>query len=116
MNIRHLAAILIATIAWGNTAAAQDAPLTAADKRSVVEQLGQTLEANYVFPDKAKTIAATLRRHLDAGDYDTATDRRMLASELTDDLVAASNDLHFSVGVVPHPPRRRCALSRMATR
>lgn len=102
MNIRHWAAILITTTAWmGSAAAAQDAPLTAADKRAVVEQLGQTLEANYVFPDKAKTIAATLRRHLDAGDYDAATDRRTLASELTDDLVAASNDLHFSVGVDP---------------
>ncbi|MEI4507131.1 S41 family peptidase [Sphingopyxis sp. CCNWLW253] len=102
MNIRHWTAILIATTAgMGSTAAAQDAPLTAADKRAVVEQLGQTLEANYVFPDKAKTIAATLRSHLDAGDYDKATDRRSLASELTDDLIATSNDLHFSVGVDP---------------
>ncbi|HKX89180.1 MAG TPA: S41 family peptidase [Sphingopyxis sp.] len=83
------------------TAAAQEAPLSAADKRAVVEQLGATLEANYVFADKAKTIAAALRSHLDAGDYDTVSDRRALASELTDDLIAASNDLHFAVGVDP---------------
>lgn len=102
MNIQHWAAILIATTAWmGSPTAAQDAPLTAADKRAVVEQLGQRIEANYVFPDKAKTIAATLRRNLDAGDYDKATDRRTLASELTDDLVAASGDLHFAVGADP---------------
>lgn len=94
--------LLTATTAWLATVAATDeAPFTAAEKRAVVEQLGQTLEANYVYPDKAKTIAATLRRHLDAGDYDAATDRHKLASELTDDLVEASNDLHFAVGVDP---------------
>ncbi|SEH13638.1 N-terminal domain of Peptidase_S41 [Sphingopyxis sp. YR583] len=102
MNIRHWALILAATASsLVSTAAAQDAPFTAADKRAVVEQLGQTLEANYVFPEKAKTIAATLRRHLDAGDYDAAPDRRALASKLTDDLIAASSDLHFAVGVDP---------------
>ncbi|KQZ77105.1 hypothetical protein ASE06_03590 [Sphingopyxis sp. Root214] len=102
MNIRHWTLILAATTTWaGSAALAQDAPFTAADKRAVVEQLGQALEANYVFPDKAKTIAATLRRNLDAGNYDAAPDRRTLAGDLTDDLIAASNDLHFSVGVDP---------------
>jgi hypothetical protein len=94
--------LLAATTFWLTApAAADEAPLTAADKRAVIEQLGATLEANYVFPDKAKTIAATLRSRLDAGDYDAAPDRRALASKLTDDLIAASNDLHFSVGVDP---------------
>jgi len=102
MNNKRWTVLLTATTAWLATVAATDeAPFTAADKRAVVEQLGQTLEANYVFPDKAKTIAATLRRHLDAGDYDAATDRHKLAGELTDDLVEASNDLHFAVGVDP---------------
>ncbi|MGH6649875.1 MAG: S41 family peptidase [Sphingopyxis sp.] len=102
MKTRCWTILLAATTFWLATpAAADEAPLTAADKRAVVEQLGATLEANYVFPDKAKTIAATLRSRLDAGDYDAAPDRRALASKLTDDLIAASNDLHFSVGVDP---------------
>ncbi len=102
MKNKRLTVLLTATTAWlASVAATDEAPLTAADKRAVVEQLNQTLEANYVFPDKAKTIAATLRRHLDAGDYDAATDRHKLASELTDDLVEASKDLHFAVGVDP---------------
>lgn len=102
MNIRHWAAILTAATASLTTVAlAQERPLAAAEKRAVVEQLGATLEANYVFPDKAKVIAAALRGHLDAGDYDAAPDRRTLARELTDDLIAASNDLHFAVGVDP---------------
>ncbi|KTE31875.1 MULTISPECIES: S41 family peptidase [unclassified Sphingopyxis] len=94
--------LLTTALAWlASPAAASETPLTPADKRAVVERLGQALEANYVFPDKAKTIAATLRGHLDAGDYDAAPDRPTLARELTDDLIAASNDLHFSVGVDP---------------
>lgn len=102
MNNKRWSLFLIAaTLSLAPAAAADEAPLTAADRRAVVEQLGQTLEANYVYPDKAKTIAATLRRNLDAGDYDAASDRSTLASELTDDLIAASNDLHFSVGVDP---------------
>lgn len=102
MTIKRWTVLLAATTAWLIPAAAADeAPLSAADRRAVVEQLGQTLEANYVFPDKAKTIAATLRQHLDAGNYDAASDRRTLASELTDDLIAASKDLHFAVGVDP---------------
>ena len=102
MNNKRWSLFLIAaTLSLAPAAAADEAPLTAADRRAVVEQLGQTLEANYVYPDKAKTIAATLRRNLDAGDYDAASDRSTLASELTDDLIDASNDLHFSVGVDP---------------
>lgn len=102
MNNKRWSLFLTAATLWlAPAAAADEAPLTAADRRAVVEQLGQTLEANYVYPDKAKTIAATLRRNLDAGDYDAASDRSTLASELTDDLIAASNDLHFSVGVDP---------------
>lgn len=102
MKNKRWTVLMTATTAWLATVAATDeAPLTAADKRAVVEQLARTLEANYVFPDKARTIAATLHRHLDAGDYDGATDRGKLASALTDDLVEASNDLHFAVGVDP---------------
>ena len=102
MNIRHLSIIFAATAASvGCAASAQDAPLSAVDKRAVVEQLSQTIEANYAFPDKAKIIAAALRHHIDAGDYDAVPDRGALAHELTDDLISASNDLHFSVGFDP---------------
>lgn len=101
-RIRVLGSTLAGAAAWLScVAAASDAPLTANDRRTVVEELGRTLEANYVFPDRAKTIAATLRAHLDKGDYDDAGDKAALARALTQDLLAASNDLHFFVGVDP---------------
>lgn len=89
------------TALLSSAAMASDAPLSSTDRRAVVEDLGRTLEANYVFPDKAKTISATLRAHLDKGDYDDARDKAALADELTRDLIAASGDLHFFVGVDP---------------
>ena len=92
----------IVALAWLlGVGATEQAPLTAPDRQKVVEQLGQALEANYVFADKAKTLAATLRANLDKGDYDGAQDKDALALALTKDLVAASNDLHFFVGVDP---------------
>lgn len=80
---------------------AQDKPLTNAETQMIVEQLGQVIEANYAFPDKARIIQAALRRHLEAGDYQRITDRHALANALTENLVAATNDLHFSVGLDP---------------
>ena len=102
MTAKRMRCALLAATAWLlNVAAADEAPLTTADKRKVVEQLGTTLEANYVFADKAKGITATLRAHLDAGDYDIASDKKALARVLSEDLVKATGDLHFFVGVDP---------------
>lgn len=102
MQVNRWMGTLAAATAWlALVGAADGTPLTAADKRAIVEELGKTLEANYVFPDKAKTIAATLRDHLEKGDYDAAADKPALARELSEDLVEASNDLHFAVGVDP---------------
>ncbi|MBL0916216.1 MAG: hypothetical protein IBJ13_12110, partial [Sphingopyxis sp.] len=102
LRIKLMVAISAGVAAWSPSAAvASEASLTAADRRAVVEELGRTLAANYVFPDKAATITAALRAHLDKGDYDDAGNKTALATELTRDLVAASNDLHFFVGVDP---------------
>lgn len=102
MQANQWAGVLAATAAWAApVGATADAQLTAAEKRAIVEEVGKTLEANYVFPDKAKTLAATLRDHLQRGDYDAIADKPALARELSEDLVAASNDLHFAVGVDP---------------
>lgn len=99
---KRMRTALLAASAWLLTvAAADEAPLTAADKRKVVEQLGAALEANYVFTDKVKKIAASLHARLDAGTYDAASDKQALARALSEDLVAASGDLHFFVGVDP---------------
>lgn len=93
---------MLAATAWLlNVAAANEPPLTAADKQKVVEQLGAALETNYVFPDKVKGIVAALRARLEAGRYNAVSDKRALARALTEDLVAASGDLHFFVGVDP---------------
>ncbi|HEY0595314.1 S41 family peptidase [Sphingopyxis sp.] len=102
MQARRWAAALVVTMAWlVPVGATGEAPLSAPEKRAVVEELGQAIEAAYVFPDKAKTLAAALQAHLETGDYDAVTDKAALARALTADLIEASNDLHFAVGVDP---------------
>lgn len=101
MAKRMRTALLAATVWLVSVAAADEAPLTSADKRKVVEQLGETLGANYVFADKVKGIVAALRARLESGKYDVASDKQALARALSEDLVTASGDLHFFVGVDP---------------
>lgn len=102
LPLKKFGSAAIVAVAWLlGVGATGEAPLTPADRQRAVEQLGQTLEAHYVFADKAKTLAATLRANLDKGDYDGAQDKDAFAQALTKDLVAASNDLHFFVGVDP---------------
>ncbi len=100
--MKRFGSTAVIALAWLlGVGAADQAPLTAADRQRVVAQLGQALEANYVFADKAKMLAATLRANLEKGNYDGAHDKDALARALTKDLLAASNDLHFFVGVDP---------------
>ena len=83
LPMKKFGSAAIVAAAWLlGVGATGEAPLTAADRQTVVEQLGQTLEANYVFADKAKTLAATLRAHLDKGDYDGAQNKDALAIHL----------------------------------
>lgn len=99
---KRMRTTLLAATAWLlSVAAADEAPLTPSEKRTVIEQLGATLEANYVFSDKVKGIVAKLRERLDAGHYDAASGKHALARMLSEDLVTASGDLHFFVGVDP---------------
>ncbi|MEZ4404248.1 MAG: S41 family peptidase [Kofleriaceae bacterium] len=71
------------------------------DQGEVVAALTRTLATRYVFPDVAPTIIARLDARLRAGAYAGAVDPAALARALTDDLIAASGDLHFAVGVDP---------------
>jgi len=68
---------------------------------AVVESLIAVLSKDYVFHDKALSIGAVLRAKAGGGGYDKLTTSSDFARVLTDDLIKASGDLHFSVGVDP---------------
>ena len=86
-------------------AAAQDAPpakpIAAAERRAVIAELGRQLQANYVFPDVAARVAATLEKKEATGGYAAANDVQAFAKVLAEDLRREGNDLHFGVRVDP---------------
>ena len=62
-------------------------------QREVVSHLQAALQQNYVFPDRIPAISAELDRRVQAGPIDS----KHFADSLTQGLIKASEDLHFSV-------------------
>lgn len=66
-------------------------------QRELVSRLELALRQNYVFPDRIPAISAELDRRVQSGSIDSAD----FAASLSQGLVKASNDLHFSVAFDP---------------
>lgn len=62
----------------------------------LIENVLETLTAQYVFPDVATRAAAAIRTHRGAGRYDEL-DESSLCARLTEDLQAESGDRHLRV-------------------
>lgn len=80
-----------------------DGPVSAAERRAVIDALATTLDANYVFPEQAKAIDKMLHDHLRRGDYAKLTSSEAFARRLSDDMVALVHDLHLAVRYFPQP-------------
>lgn len=80
--------------------AAAAAPVTAAQKRAVIEELAALLVDDFVFPDVGQRYAAAIRAKLAAGGYDALSDQADFAKRVTDDLQAVHKDGHLRL----HPP------------
>jgi Peptidase family S41/N-terminal domain of Peptidase_S41 in eukaryotic IRBP len=66
-------------------------------QRELVSRLEVALRQNYIFPDRIPAISAELDRRVQSGSIDSAD----FAASLSQGLVKASNDLHFSVAFDP---------------
>jgi hypothetical protein len=85
---------------------AQDAPaptgqLDPVVRHAIVNELAQTIEDEYVFPDVAKKVAASLRAKDAKNGYTNANTIDSLTNTLTADMRSAGNDLHFSIWFDP---------------
>jgi C-terminal processing protease CtpA/Prc len=71
-----------------------------------VDSLAARVERLYVFADKGKSTAKSIRQRLRAKQYDRITSAREFADSLTAHLQSATNDLHLRVGYrnepIPH--------------
>ncbi|GAA0473497.1 hypothetical protein GCM10009096_13510 [Parasphingorhabdus litoris] len=81
--------------------AAEEHGLSKNEKNEIIMALGKALKSNYVFPEKAENISQLLQQNLRNGGYDKVRDKSEFASELTNDIIEISNDLHFVVGLDP---------------
>ena len=78
-----------------------------ADAAKAASELAGALEENYVFPDKGKVYAATLRANLAAGKYARFADAESFATTITADLQAAHKDKHVRLRPVSAEMRVR---------
>ena len=76
------------------------APVTAAERKAVIESLAKTLDENFVFPDVAKKYAAMLRANLESGAYDQLSDPKDFAKRVTADLQAVWPDGHLRLALM----------------
>ncbi len=81
----------------GMTAADIRPEIDADTPRRIVDAIGKTLNAQYVYPAVAQKMAEALREHLAHGDDRAIANGPELAFVLTHQLQDASHDLHVSV-------------------
>ncbi len=71
------------------------------DLEALVEPALREVERHYVFPDRAMDIAAAIRERLRAGAYEASIGIDALCDALSQDLYAASGDLHLRLEPAP---------------
>jgi retinol-binding protein 3 len=83
-------------------------PIDEATVNSVIDQALKRLEADYIFPDLAATMAKTVRKRQADKEYAGIKTGQELAERLTKDLQAVSKDKHLRVTCstekLPKPP------------
>ena len=82
------------------------APTVEVNRATQLEVIGTLiakLNANYVFPDKAKQAEAVLRQRQRDGKYDGITDGKQLARQLSDDIDGVFHDKHLLVAASARP-------------
>jgi hypothetical protein len=98
-------------------AAKPAAPMTAHERKAVIESLAKTLEENFVFPEVAKRYAVMLRANLASGAYDRLTDPTAFAKRVTADLQAVAPDGHLRLALADgfmRPPPGTSPMSKEA--
>lgn len=105
------AAVLLLSSAGPALRAAQPAsPIDGKERTAVVTRIGEMLEEDYIFPDKAAAMNKELLRLLEEGYYDKFDDGHEFARAISRDLHSISHDRHLNVTFNPEEVRRRRAL------
>jgi peptidase S41-like protein len=95
--VNRFASPLLIVVAASCPATGQDTTLGRSEKDAVVQNIGDMLTVNYVFPDRAAVAKAKIASELAAGDYDDVVDPSIFAQRLTADLQSVTHDRHMRV-------------------
>ncbi|HVF24170.1 MAG TPA: S41 family peptidase [Pyrinomonadaceae bacterium] len=74
-----------------------DLAIDAATRTQVIDGVLKRLNDSYVFPEVAKKMEQSIRERVGKKEYDQITSAKELATKLTSDLQAVSNDKHLRV-------------------
>jgi hypothetical protein len=96
-------ALLVLTLTGAMASPAPTEEINRPTQLEVVDTLIAKLNANYVFPDKAKQVEAVLRQRQSEGKYDGITDGKQLAKQLSEDIDGVVHDKHLLVDVSARP-------------
>lgn len=80
-----------------------DRKLDSAERKAVIDGVLAKVEANYVFPDVGKKMAAAVRERQEKKEYDAITSPKELADTLTKHLREVCKDKHLGVGYRAEP-------------
>jgi len=98
MKIIFLFASLITGIAvWSQ----QKLPITATEKKALIDSLKKRLEQYYVFPDKGKEMGQYLAKRWSSNSYDAISDYNVFLDTLFTDITKVHHDPHMRMGIDP---------------
>lgn len=80
-----------------SASAADNTPMTAAERTAVVQTLVTKINANYIEPVVAKRVGVAVAKKNAAGGYASATSAQAFSAALATDLRTFSDDKHFGV-------------------
>jgi hypothetical protein len=76
--------------------------IDAAERKKVIDGVGDVLKEYYIELAVAEQMAEALKEHEAKGDYNSLTDGDAFASQLRKDLLAVSHDKHLGVSFNPY--------------
>lgn len=84
-----------------------DMAINASQRQQVIDAVIREMHANYVFPEQAKKVEASIRQHQKKGDYDSISSAEKLSNALTEHVYAQTRDKHLRVfyRAEPLPPQ-----------
>lgn len=106
---RRLLAVTLAASTMAACAQHPDVPIDATTRQQVIDNTIREMNAQYVFPEKARQVEQALRNQQKDGAFDGVTGANRLADKLTEALQAVTHDKHIRMRYSADPLEDRAA-------